>query len=407
MSLTLLLDLDDTLLVNNIDEFLPAYLQAISTELASYAQPQVLISTLLSATRQMMSNTRPDCTLKEVFDQAFYPALGHTAEELEPTLEHFYGEVFPRLQSLTKTRPNAVKLVETAMSRGYRVVIATNPAFPRSAIEHRLAWAGLPVDRYAFDLVSSYESFHFAKPNPAYFAEVLARLGWPDGPVVMVGDDLKNDIIPCRQLGLPVYWIANPNLTAPTGQNAPTGSGRLGDFLPWLDSMPHKSLQPDYSSITAMCATLRATPAALRSLSEGLEQAGQALWSRRPNADEWAPNEILAHLRDVELEVNLPRLHSILNQENPFLAGKDTDPWAEERVYIQQNGPQALQRFIAARMKSMDLLDHLPPEAWERTARHAIFGPTRLSELVGISAAHDRLHLRQFLRTIKTLQATI
>jgi hypothetical protein len=48
----------------------------------------------------------------------------------------------------------------------------------------------------------------------------------------------------------------------------------------------------------------------------------------------------------------------------------------------------------------MSLLEQLSPADWERTARHAIFGPTHLRELIAITAGHDQLHVRQMVATI-------
>jgi hypothetical protein len=102
-------------------------------------------------------------------------------------------------------------------------------------------------------------------------------------------------------------------------------------------------------------------------------------------------------LRDVDQEVNLARIRRVLQENDPFLSGKDTDPWADERMYFCQDGPQALHEFTTARMKLLDLLEAATPEDWERTARHAILGPTTLRELVRIVAEHDRLHVRQVM----------
>jgi len=104
MTPTLLIDLDDTLLDNNIDSFLPAYLQALSRELAPLAEPKRLIDTLIAATGKMVKNTRPDCTLKEVFDEAFYPALGLELTAIQGSIDRFYAEVFPTLKKLTRPR---------------------------------------------------------------------------------------------------------------------------------------------------------------------------------------------------------------------------------------------------------------------------------------------------------------
>ena len=401
MSQTLLIDLDDTLLSNPLDSFLPAYLQALSSHLAPYADPQRLIEKLLSSTRKMVLNRRPDCTLKHVFDDAFYPSLGLHRDEIQKAIDDFYAQVFPTLKNLTRPRPQAIRLVEAALSRGLQIAIATNPLFPRTAIEQRLEWAGLPASQYPFSLIASYETFHFAKPHPSFFAEVLARLGWPEGPVIAVGNDLLNDIEPAQKLGLPSFWVSPEGTTLPPKGPAPTARGDLDALLSWLESTPEESLLPDYDEPEAMLAVLRSSPAALSSLVEPLPLE---MWARRPEPDEWSLTEILCHLRDVENEVNLPRLRRLLEESNPFLAGKDTDPWAEERAYIRQNGPQALQRFTGVRMDLLDLLDGLAPDGWQRTARHAIFGPTRLSELVSINAGHDRLHVQQAVQVLAALQ---
>jgi hypothetical protein len=79
----------------------------------------------------------------------------------------------------------------------------------------------------------------------------------------------------------------------------------------------------------------------------------------------------------------------------------DTDRWAEERNYIQQDGRSALHRFMYDRIKLLSLLEGLTPAEWQRPARHAIFGPTTLQELVGFIVGHDRLHVRQAYGVIR------
>ena len=55
--------------------------------------------------------------------------------------------------------------------------------------------------------------------------------------------------------------------------------------------------------------------------------------------------------------------------------------------------------FTAARKQTLALLDGLANE-WSRPARHAIFGPTTLQELVGFVATHDRTHVQQVWKTL-------
>jgi hypothetical protein len=88
----------------------------------------------------------------------------------------------------------------------------------------------------------------------------------------------------------------------------------------------------------------------------------------------------------------------MITTPNPFIAGIDTDAWAEQRKYREQGGEKALTEFIQARLELLDLVQQLTPEMWEQKVRHAIFGPTTIQELLGIIATHDRIHIRQIVQ---------
>ena len=51
MTLTLLLDLDDTLLNTNLEAFIPGYFQALSKDLAARVAPEKMLRALISGTR--------------------------------------------------------------------------------------------------------------------------------------------------------------------------------------------------------------------------------------------------------------------------------------------------------------------------------------------------------------------
>lgn len=392
----LLFDLDDTLLGNEMNSFVPAYLQALAKRMAMVADPVVLIKTLMSATRQMVENPSPDKTLEEKFDAAFYPALGLVRQEVQGILDAFYAVDFPKLQGLTQFRPEAVRVVQQLLERGDQAAVATNPLFPRTAILQRLNWAGLPADEVPFALIPSYETFHFAKPNPAYFAEFLGQLGWPKIPIVMVGNDVDSDIGAAGKLGLPVFWMTNDGASSWNEQDEIPPHGKLTDLIPWMDTSSVKPLPTNFTTPNALLAVLRSTPAALSTLCG----PKRSTLSKRPAVGEWSPSEVLCHLRDVDAEVNLPRLKKVINEQNPFLSGQDTDPWAETRKYRLQDGMQALSDYTKSRLEVLGLLENLTAADWNRQARHAIFGPSNLRELVNIIAGHDILHVQQVYKAL-------
>jgi FMN phosphatase YigB (HAD superfamily) len=389
----LLFDLDDTLLGSDLGTFLPAYFQALVQHLALGSDGQRFIAELVNGTRAMRANADPTRTLRAVFNDRFFPAMHWDARTWTLRFDEFYWTRFPQLQSLTTRRPAARPVLEWAFAAGQQVTLATSPLFPPEAILERMRWAG--IDDLPFARVTHMDNSHFARPNPEYFAEIIAALNLRPEEALVIGNDWADDIAPAALAGLPQFWIA-PAGSAPPDRDQPNrlhpvGIGDLGVFLEWAQSVlptfnppPAPSPALPYQLIGNLAATLSA-----------LENLPGGEWTRRPAEAEWSITEIVCHLRDVEAEVHLPRLRTLLEADNPFISGADTDPWAVKRDYQSQSGTEALQAFVAARRQTHAFLAELPESDWNRPARHAIFGPTHLAEIVGWMLGHDRIHLDQ------------
>lgn len=208
----------------------------------------------------------------------------------------------------------------------------------------------------------------------------------------MVGDDYEHDIEPPRRLGFGNYQVRVEGQNVGEDIDGSAGQGGIEDLMSWIDSVPSADLHIDFDRIETSLAVLRATPAVVDDFSGQLEAAN---WVEHPQPGEWSFTEVLCHLRDVDAEVNIPRIKKVLGEENPFLPGIDSDEWAQERLYYCQSGPDALKDFTSARIQLLEVLDTLTSSEWDQPARHAIFGPTNLKELVGIIVGHDQVHIQQ------------
>lgn len=211
-----LFDLDGTLLDISLGAFFREYFAALGPVVAEALGngEDVLagLDAVLGAT-EAMSLPHPDRTNQAVFNERFHELTGADLdlEEYAVVFERFYANVFPSLRGAFGPLPGARRAVETALDLGLRVAIATNPIFPRSAIQERMRWANvhdLPVH-----VVTSYETMHAAKPHPAYFLETAAMLGVSPFEAVMVGDDRVLDMT-ASDVGMRTFYVGRDDAPA-------------------------------------------------------------------------------------------------------------------------------------------------------------------------------------------------
>jgi HAD superfamily hydrolase (TIGR01549 family) len=200
----ILFDLDGTLLQWNADAFLDDYFRGISSYVTDHVEPKPFIRDLWASTQAMVASKEGHRTNQEVFEEDFIARLGIPKDAFWPAIERFYEEHFPRLSKHAIEQTTSREIIELAKKLGYRLVLATNPVFPKIAVLERLRWAGLtPED---FEWISTYEESHFCKPQSGYYQEILERLGVEPEDCVMVGNDMQEDMV-AGKLGIHTYWV--------------------------------------------------------------------------------------------------------------------------------------------------------------------------------------------------------
>ena len=117
---------------------------------------------------------------------------------------------------------------------GYTLALATNPIFPAIATETRMRWAGL--DQGDFVLYTTYENSSYCKPNPAYYRQVLQKLGAHPQECLMVGNDAEEDLV-AESLGMKVFLITNCLINKQDQDLSRYPQGDLDALLHYIQSM--------------------------------------------------------------------------------------------------------------------------------------------------------------------------
>ena len=123
--------------------------------------------------------------------------------------------------------------------------------------------------------------------------------------------------------------------------------------------------------------------------------------ARRPDPVNWAPVEVLCHLRDTE-ESFLHRFRLVLLMDEPRFPTTNPNRWAAERQYLRNDSAQALAAFTRRRGETLALLRGLSDPAWERAGvQMDSRGRRTLDDFLGVMAWHDPNHIDQLCRALE------
>jgi HAD superfamily hydrolase (TIGR01549 family) len=96
--------------------------------------------------------------------------------------------------------PDALSSIDGLRAAGYRLAVVANQPAARSAELRALGVAA--------DVIAMSEEMGVAKPDLAFFARTLERMGGPaPADVAYVGDRVDNDVLPAMAAGLRSVWL--------------------------------------------------------------------------------------------------------------------------------------------------------------------------------------------------------
>ena len=201
-----LFDLDGTLLPMDEEYFKKIYFGAVYKKIAylGYTLDE-LLKVIWYGTKAMIQNDGSQ-TNEELFWKKFVEVHPDRLEENKENFVEFYSNIFPTLGHTCGYQPLAKDFIKALKDKGYEVIIASNPIFPIVATKARIKWAGCDPDDFKY--ITAYENSRFSKPNLKYYEEVLEKTGYKPDEVIMVGNDVREDMI-VNKLGIDSYLITD------------------------------------------------------------------------------------------------------------------------------------------------------------------------------------------------------
>ena len=199
-------DLDGTLLPMDMDKFIAYYFELLAKKLENHGyERDKLLKAVWTGTAAMIKNNG-EKTNEQVFWDYFSNVFGDKVFSDTELFNEFYRDDFQKAKAVCGYTPLADKTVKTVLSKNLAAVLATNPMFPKAATQSRISWAGLDIND--FTLYSTYEDYHYSKPNPKYFKEVAEKAGFAPEECLMVGNDAEDDLA-AAEIGMKVFILTD------------------------------------------------------------------------------------------------------------------------------------------------------------------------------------------------------
>ena len=235
---TIMIDLDGTLLQFSQKAFINVYFTELKKNFIKLdMDADSAVAAVWEGTKAMLLNDGSKLNTQR-FWQKFAECLGLTGSRLsavEASCDDFYRNEFNKAKSLFEPNDVPKRIVRNMASKGYDIVLATNPLFPLCAVESRLDWIGLCTQDFIF--ITHYANSTYCKPNPEYYREILSKINKTPEQCLMAGNNPVEDMS-AGVLGMETFlvtdFLENETNTDITGFR----HGTLTELETFLMSLP-------------------------------------------------------------------------------------------------------------------------------------------------------------------------
>lgn len=180
-----LFDLDSTLLQMDQDLFLKKYFEKIILKTNDPKFMKIFNDAALAILDNDGSITNEELFWNYL--SKYYP----DTKKYNELFNDFYNNEFKEISSIVNKNDIPRQIIDYLKSKGYIIILATNPLFPKICTYERISWAGLSYKD--FDYITTYENCTYCKPKKEYYLEIFNKLNLDMNNAVMIGNDLMDD----------------------------------------------------------------------------------------------------------------------------------------------------------------------------------------------------------------------
>lgn len=129
-------------------------------------------------------------------------------------------------------------------------------------------------------------------------------------------------------------------------------------------------------------------------LEAALRGFPRAMWTYRPDENDWTIHEIIIHITDSEANSYI-RCRRLIAEPGSEVLGYDEVAWSRQLNYHDQSSEFALDLFRLLRQSTYDLIRDLPEPVWSHSVVHSENGRMSLDDWLVTYERHIPEHIAQ------------
>lgn len=188
----IIFDYDGTLVMGSADDFFKTFFREVVIKYVKWFgdNPEPFKEAFLKAIEAMTNNTT-DKTNETVFYNTMAELTGINIQKIKDFFVDFYDNEFKNTHEAYDPIPLMGEVLDYLHDKGYNIILATDPMFPRNAVDFKLSDCNINP-RY-FSLITTNQNCTRTKISPDFYNEILKKVNINPAESLMVGNHADKD----------------------------------------------------------------------------------------------------------------------------------------------------------------------------------------------------------------------
>jgi len=196
----ILVDYDGTLIKTKEEDFTKLYFSSLSKFVKM--NPKYLGNLIFEITKDLIKNQKGNKSIYKQFIEQLVSQTDKSEKEWEKIFTEYYTSEFKTLKNHVIANKALINAIKESKND---IIFASNPLFPRIAIEERLNFINMKTTDFQY--VSVMENSYWLKPNPLFFSDILQFINAKPEECIMIGDtDFDRS---CEKVGIKFINVLN------------------------------------------------------------------------------------------------------------------------------------------------------------------------------------------------------